>query len=113
MQSVHEGQKEAAISIGMTWTQCFFKVICPQAIVFALPLLANQFLNLLKGTSIAFMISVMELFGAASILAADTNQYLEIYLVTALIYWGCSIIFEKGSNILEYKLSYFKRGISQ
>ncbi len=91
LQSVNIGQTEAALSIGMTWSQAFFKVILPQASVFALPLMANQFLNLLKGTSIAFMISVMELFGAASVLAADNNAYLEVYIVAAGLYWTTSI----------------------
>lgn len=110
VQSVSYVQTEAGLSIGMTWSQVFFRIVLPQAAVYATPLLANQFLNLLKGTSIAFMISVVEIFGAASVMASDTNQYLEIYLVTALIYWGISICFEKTFEYLEFALSYYKRG---
>ncbi|HML32247.1 MULTISPECIES: amino acid ABC transporter permease [Sporomusa] len=111
VQSVDKGQMEAALSVGMTWWQGFCRILLRQAAVFALPLMANQFLNLLKNTSIAFMITVMELFGAATVLSASTNRYLEIYIVVSLIYWGMSIIFEKIFLVVEDKVAFFKRGI--
>ncbi|NLU43874.1 MAG: amino acid ABC transporter permease [Acholeplasmataceae bacterium] len=113
LQSVNVGQTEAELSIGMTWNQAFFRIILPQAAVFATPMMANQFLNLLKGTSIAFMISVIELFGAANVLASNNNAYLEVYIVTACLYWSTSICFEKLASVLEYNLSYFKRCTSK
>ena len=111
VQSVDKGQMEAALSVGMTWWQGFCRIIFRQAAVFALPLMANQFLNLLKNTSIAFMITVMELFGAATVFSANNNRYLEIYIVVALMYWGLSIFFEKIFLVLEAKVAFFKRGI--
>jgi len=110
VQSVDKGQLEAAYSIGMTWWQGFYRIIFRQAAVFAMPLLANQFLNLIKSTSIAFMITVMELFGAANVICADNNRYLEVYIVVALIYWGMSILFEKVFLVAEHKLAAFKKG---
>lgn len=110
IQSVPKGQIEAAMSIGMTYPQAFFRVILPQAAVFAMPLTANQFLSVLKGTSIAFMITVVEMFGASAILAASNNLYLEIYLLIACMYWAISIIIERFFLSLEYHISYFKRG---
>ncbi|WP_371379767.1 amino acid ABC transporter permease [Sporomusa aerivorans] len=111
VQSVDKGQTEAALSIGMTWWQGFTRIILPQAAVFAMPLMANQFLNLIKNTSIAFMITVMELFGAANVLSANNNRYLEVYVVVALLYWSISIFFERMFLIIEDKLAFFKRGI--
>ena len=111
VSSVEAGQMEAALACGMTWRQAFFRIVLPQAAVLAMPLAANQFLNLLKNTSIAFMITVMELFGAANVLSAENNQYLEVYLVLALIYWSVSIIFERLFLFLEQKLSFFKRRV--
>ena len=105
---MEKGQLEAAVACGMTWQQGFRRIILPQAAVFALPLLGNQFLTLLKGTSIAFMITVMELFGAANVLCSENNRYLEVYLVVALLYWAISAFFEKAFFVLEHKLAFLK-----
>jgi His/Glu/Gln/Arg/opine family amino acid ABC transporter permease subunit len=113
VQSVDKGQMEAALSVGMTWWQGFSRIVLRQAAVFAIPLMANQFLNLIKNTSIAFMITVMELFGAANVLSANNNRYLEVYVVVALLYWGMSVTFEKLFLVIEDKLAFFKRGIKQ
>jgi len=59
------------------------------------------------------MITVMELFGAANVLSASNNRYLEVYVVVALLYWGTSIIFEKIFLVTEDKLAFFKKGIKQ
>lgn len=111
IQAVDKGQMEAALSTGMSWRQGFMRIVLPQALVFALPLMANQFLNLIKSTAIAFMITVMELFGAANVFSAATNHYLEVYIVVALVYWSLSICFEQLFLIVEQKMSGFKRGI--
>lgn len=112
VQSVDKGQMEASLSIGMTWWQGFYRIILRQGAVFAMPLMANQFLNLIKNTSIAFMITVMELFGAANVICADNNRYLEVYIVVALMYWGMSIFFEKLFLAVENKLAVFKKGMN-
>ncbi len=113
VQSVEKGQMEAALSVGMTWWQGFYRIILRQAAVFAMPLMANQFLNLIKNTSIAFMITVLELFGAATVISANNNRYLEVYIVVALMYWGMSILFEKIFLAVEDKLAFFKKGSTQ
>lgn len=110
IQSVPKGQVEAALSIGMTWPQAFFRIVLPQAAVFALPLFANQFLNTMKSTSIVFIITVVELLGAAKLYVEDTSAYFEAYIVVALIYWGLGIIFEFIFERLEHVLSKYKRG---
>ena len=108
VQSVDKGQLEAALSVGMTCRQGFCRIVLPQAAVLAMPLMANQFLGLIKGTSIAFMITVMELFGAASVLSSANNRYLEVYLAVALLYWLVSLFFERVFGLLERKLAFFK-----
>lgn len=110
--SVDKGQMEAALSIGMTWFQGFYRIVLRQAAVFALPLLANQFLDLIKGTSIVFTITVVELLGAAKIACAEHYRYLETYLVVAVMYWAISICFEKLFLLAEQKLALFKKGVT-
>ena len=85
--SVDEGQKEAAYSLGMTNLQLVRRVIIPQAVRVALPPLFNDVINLIKATSLAFMLGVPDIMGAAKIEGARTFRYFEIYAVVMLIYW--------------------------
>lgn len=110
LQSVPEGQIEASRALGMTWFQAFRRVVLPQASVFALPLFANQFLSTMKSTSICFVITVVELFGAAKLYCEDNSQYFEAYIVVACLYWGMGIIFEYMFSRLEAVLGKYKRG---
>jgi len=110
--SVDKGQMEAALSIGMTWFQGLYRIVFRQAAVFAMPLFANEFLGLIKSTSIVFTITVVELLGGAKIACAENYRYLETYLVVALMYWGISIVFEKFFLITERKLGFFKKGVN-
>lgn len=107
--SIEKGQMEAALSVGMTWFQGLYRIILKQAAVFAMPLLANQFLGLIKSTSIVFTITVIELLGGAKIACAENYRYLETYLVVAIIYWAISIVFERFFLLAEDKLGLFKR----
>ena len=110
IQSVPKGQVEAALSLGMTWPAIFRRILFPQASVFALPLFANQFLNTMKSTSIVFVITVIELFGAAKLFCEDNSQYFEAYITVALLYWAMGAVFETLFSRLEFRLSRFKRG---
>jgi His/Glu/Gln/Arg/opine family amino acid ABC transporter permease subunit len=110
VQSIPAGQLEAAESIGMTWLQAYRRVILPQAAVFSLPLFANQFLSTMKSTSIVFVITVIELFGAAKLYCEDNSQYFEAYIAVACIYWVMGVVFEFLFDRLELRLGRFKRG---
>lgn len=100
LMSVDDGQREAAYSLGMTNFQMVTRIIIPQAIRIALPPLFNDMINLTKMTSLAFMLGVPDIMGAAKIEGAKTFRYFEIYAVVMLIYWV--IIFLLG--ILHKKL---------
>lgn len=110
VQSIPEGQLEAAESIGMTWLQAYRRVILPQAAVFSLPLFANQFLSTMKSTSIVFVITVIELFGAAKLYCEDNSQYFEAYIAVACVYWVMGVVFEFLFDRLELRISRYKRG---
>ena len=110
VQSIPAGQLEAAESIGMTWLQAYRRGILPQAAVFSLPLFANQFLSTMKSTSIVFVITVIELFGAAKLYCEDNSQYFEAYIAVACIYWVMGVVFEFLFDRLELRLGRFKRG---
>ncbi|KAB7704393.1 ABC transporter permease subunit [Bacillus aerolatus] len=102
------GQMEAAYSVGMTTAQGLYRIILPQAIVIALPNLGNLFINLIKATSLAFAVKVVEILAISKIIANDGYRFLEMYLVASIIYWViclvCEIIFSK----LEKKMGRFE-----
>ena len=88
IMGVDRSQWEAAQSIGMTQGQMMWRIILPQAARIAAPTLVNYFIDMIKGTSLAFTLGVTELMGAAQKEAAGSFLYFEAYLVVAMIYWG-------------------------
>lgn len=88
IRAVDSGQVEAARSLGMNKWLTLKGVILPQATRIALPPLSNVFLDLIKASSLAAMITVPEIFNKAKIVGGREFDYMTVYLVVALIYWG-------------------------
>lgn len=88
IRAVDPGQVEAARSLGMNKWLTLKGVILPQATRIALPPLSNVFLDLIKASSLAAMITVPEIFNKAKIVGGREFDYMTVYLVVALIYWG-------------------------
>lgn len=84
---VDRSQWEAAQSIGMTRGQMMRRIVLPQATRIAAPTLVNYFIDMIKGTSLAFTLGVTEMMGAAQKEAAGSFLYFEAFLVVAVIYW--------------------------
>lgn len=108
--AVDPGQMEAAQTIGMTWLQGFWRIVLPQALCCALPPLSSQFLNLIKSTSILFVISVQELMAGGILEAAMTYRYLEVYLIVAAIYWCVCFALEKVLDMLSSRFMVYMKG---
>ena len=87
IMGVDRSQWEAAQSIGMTQGQMMRQIILPQASRVAAPTLVNYFIDMIKGTSLAFTLGVTELMGATQKEAAGSFLYFEAFLVVAAIYW--------------------------
>lgn len=88
IRAVDKGQTEAARSLGMNPWLTLKGVVLPQATRIALPPLSNVFLDLIKASSLAAMITVPEIFNKAKIVGGREFDYITVYLVVALIYWG-------------------------
>lgn len=99
--SVDKGQLEAAHALGMTGRQVLLRCLLPQAIVVALPPLGNSLISLIKGTSLAFTCSVIEMTAEAKILAGRSYRFFEAYCSLAIIYWVLTIIVERIFKWLE------------
>lgn len=104
IQSVDNGQIEAAKSLGMTKFQVFKRVTLPEATTVAAAPLGNSLIGLLKGTSLAFMVGVIEMTAEARILGGSNYRIFETYLALAILYWAINIIFENIINLVEKKL---------
>ncbi|HFI0314592.1 TPA: amino acid ABC transporter permease [Streptococcus suis] len=84
--TVDKGQLEAAQAIGLTKSQAYIRIIFPQALRSALPNLCNLVINLVKGTSLVFVMTVKDITAIAKVEAAYGYQYFESYLVIFLMY---------------------------
>ena len=113
IQAVDYGQTEAAFSVGMTKWQATKRIVLPQAIVAAFPNFGNTFISLIKDSSLAFIVSVIELMGQAKIIGAQGLNFFEVYIVVALIYWAICIVVEQVLNKLEQKLKVKFGGITR
>mgnify|MGYP001333910036 FL=1 len=111
INAIHVGQMEAAQSIGMTTTQALWRIILPQAFIVALPNLGNTFIGIIKGTSLAFAVKVVEVMALARIIANDGYMFLEMYLVAALIYWIISLGFEYLFVAVEKRMRRFETNV--
>lgn len=104
MQAVNKGQMEAARCIGMSKLQANFYIIIPQAIKNVLPSLCNEFILLIKNTSIVSVIALHELTYTSNLVRANTFLAFEPLIVTAFIYFVITYVLKKLVGILERRL---------
>lgn len=104
INAIPEGQLEASYMIGLSYPQAMAKVILPQSFPIAFPSLFNNLISLLKDTSLAASITVIELFTAAQQIAARTYEPFALYLEAAFIYLMFSTLLTMLQSYLEKKL---------
>jgi His/Glu/Gln/Arg/opine family amino acid ABC transporter permease subunit len=88
IQAIPKGQREAALSLGLSRYLAFRKVVLPQAFRIVLPTLGNYLISLFKDTSLASVVTVQELMFSGQIIAARNFQYFTVYTVTAILYFA-------------------------
>ena len=103
IQSIGRGQYEAAKLLGYTKTQTFMVIILPQVIKRILPSITNEVITLIKDTSLAFTISVLEMFSRAKALASSSTSMVP-FVVAACIYYVFNFIVEFIMNGIEKRL---------
>ena len=86
LESVSRGQMEAGYCVGMNFPKIMWHVVLPQAFRTAFPALSNSLISMLKGTSLAATISVMEMFRQAQVINGRVYESLGLYVEVALIY---------------------------
>jgi len=106
LSSVDNGQWEASMSLGLGYRKTLLGIVLPQATRIAIPPLTNIFLDLVKASSLAAVITVPELFQKTQIAGGRTFDTLTMYILVALIYWPlCSLI----AYVQERLEKYFNR----
>ena len=86
VNAVPRGQTEAALSLGLTDTRLFYKVVFPQAIRFVIPSLIAELVIVLKDTTFAYIVTCADLMQNAKVLISNYDAMLSVYLVVAVIY---------------------------
>ena len=104
IQAVDHGQTEAARSLGMTSVQTMLYVILPQAIKNILPAVGNEFVVIIKESSILYTIGIYELTYQANKLASTNYRYLETLMISALIYFVLTFVTSQLLAVLERRM---------
>ncbi len=107
IQFMPAGQYEAAKMLGYSKGQTFFKIILPQVIKRILPSVTNEVITLVKDTSLAFTISVMEMFTIAKALASSQTSMIP-FVAAGLFYYVFNLVVAMAMEHIEKKLSYYQ-----
>ena len=110
--TVNRGQLEAGLTTGLTTSQTYKRIIIPQALTAAIPNLCNATVNLIKNTSLAFMMTVRDITAVAKIQASYGYNYVEAYLDILVIYVIICSIVQFGFKKWEKRSSTYKGGIA-
>ncbi|MBA5711668.1 amino acid ABC transporter permease [Bacillus velezensis] len=104
IQTVPNGQMEAARSSGFTYSQAMRYIILPQAVKIVIPPLGNQFLNLVKNSSILGVVAGLDLMYQADLVSSSTLVVFDVYIFVALFYLILTIPLSIGVHYLERRL---------
>ena len=107
IQSMPVGQYEAAKLLGYGRGQTFFKIILPQVIKRILPSVTNEVITLVKDTSLAFTISVLEMFAIAKALASSQTSLIP-FAAAGVFYYVFNLVVAVGMDYVEKKLNYYQ-----
>ena len=107
IQSMDRGQYEAAEVLGYSKSQTFFVIILPQVIKRILPPVTNEVITLVKDTSLAFTISVAEMFTTAKALASSQTSMMP-FVAAAVFYYVFNFVVAYVMEFFEKKLSYYR-----
>jgi cystine transport system permease protein len=103
--AVDRGQWEAAQAMGMSYPVTLIRVILPQAIRIAIPDLGSRLIALMKDTSLASTITVVELTRVADQIGATTFRYMDMFLIVGAIYWVINQMLTILQTMLENRLA--------
>jgi len=104
IQAIPQGQTEAARSSGLSYVQTMLHIILPQATKLVIPPLGNQFINLIKNSSVLTIVAGLDLMYFADIVNADTYRTFDTYIFVALFYLVLTLPLSYGVRVWERRL---------
>lgn len=105
IKSIDKGQMEAGLSLGLKYKQVMKLIVLPEAFKNILPSLGNEFITLLKETSVGAYIGIIELTKSGDIIASRTYDYFFPLIIVALVYLILTLSLSKMVNVMERKLN--------
>ncbi len=105
IQAVPHGQTEAAESLGMNGRTTFVRIIAPQAFRIVIPAIGNDFIAMLKDSSLVSVIGVQELLWKAQVAGRPTYQSMQTLIIAALVYWVMTLVFSYFQSRIERRMA--------
>lgn len=105
IKSIDKGQMEAGLSLGLKYKQVMKLIVLPEAFRNILPSLGNEFITLLKETSVGAYIGIIELTKSGDIIASRTYDYFFPLIIVALVYLILTLSLSKMVNVMERRLN--------
>jgi len=109
IQAVPRGQREAAQALGMPEPHIFRRIVLPQAVRIVIPAVGNEFVAMIKDSSLVSVITVQELLWRARQVGTRDARSIQAFLVAALVYWILTIIFSFFQERLERRMARSER----
>lgn len=103
--AVPHGEIEAARSCGMSGLLLYRRIILPIAIRQALPAYSNEIIAMVKATSLASLVTLMEVTGIAASIASETYRPIEVFVAAGVIYLAINFVITRATMLVEYRLS--------
>ena len=104
IQSVDIGQMEGGRSVGLSFTTTMMKIVIPQAIKNILPTLGNEFIALIKETSVVSFVGAADLYKAFNVIGSNSYEFMVPYIVMALIYIVLVLVVSAAIRLMERSL---------
>lgn len=104
IMSVDGGQMEAGRAVGLSFATTMLKIVIPQAVKNILPTLGNEFISLIKETSVVSFVGATDLYVAFSYIGSNSYEFMVPYLVMAIIYIILVLLISWGIKIMERRL---------
>lgn len=104
IQSIPKGQMEAALALGLSRTQAIYRIILPQTIKVVLPPIGNEFIALLKDSSLVSILAVSDLLRRGREYASTSFYYFETYTIIAIIYLILTLFFSRLVGYMEERM---------
>ena len=105
IQSVDRGQMEAARSIGMPYQMAMWQIIVPQAIIRMIPPLGNEFIALIKNSSLVSLLTITDLMHEGQKIISVSYRSLEVYLAIAVVYFVLTNLTGLALRVAERRLA--------